>query len=528
MIEKVKLVLATAKHLKPVQIKYQFLYRLQRVKTFIEYQHLSLESTKVNTLKFTQNVPVYKSYLGETSFSFLNIPLDFGGKIDWDFQKFGKLWNYNLQYVHYILQGDVPTQKKVDLLQGLYSDLEAGVLSLEPYPVSLRSINVIRFICEENVEDSYILQSLYTELSFLFNRLEFHILGNHLLENAFALCLGGAFFNNHQWRDKAMKILNKELDEQMLADGAHFELSPMYHNIIFFRVLELIDWYRTYEYRDNEFLSFCSDIASKMYSWLENIQFTNGDIPLFNDAAKGIAYDSKFLIDYANTLCIRSANMPMGQSGYRSYANDNYEIKMDLAQIGASYQPGHAHADALSFILYYQGKPLLVEQGTSTYQIGERRNLERSTEAHNTVVVNGRNQSEVWGGFRVGKRAKTTIHQETSNSVEASHDGYKGFGVIHNRQFLFQETQIQIKDTLTKSVDAKVYLHLHPNRRISKTDNNHFVIDDYIVLLIDEARSISLEEYEYAESYNQYKRASRLVISFDKELSTTILFEQLR
>src|SRR5690606_41116733 len=101
--------------------------------------------------------------------------------------------------------------------------------------------NVIRFICADKVNDPNILESLYTELSFLSSRLEFHILGNHLLENAFALCLGGALFSNGSWHNRAIKILRRELDEQILADGAHFELSPMYHNIIFFRLLELID-----------------------------------------------------------------------------------------------------------------------------------------------------------------------------------------------------------------------------------------------------------------------------------------------
>src|SRR5690606_4444910 len=139
----------------------------------------------------------------------------------------------------------------------------------------------------------------------------------------------------------------------------------------------------------------------------------------------------------------------LGESGYRSFKGGNYEIKIDFAQIGASYQPGHAHADALSFILYHDGRPLFVEQGTSTYQIGARRDLERSTEAHNTVVVNRKNQSQVWGGFRVAKRATTTIHVDQDGVYEASHDGYKKIGIRHKRKFVFEDNSFAIADELS-------------------------------------------------------------------------------
>lgn len=524
MIGKIKLVLATVKYLKPVQIRYQVLYRLKPVRKFDKYRKV-VGSTTTEAFAFARSVPVYKTYFGNNNFSFLNIQFEFEEKIDWNFQNFGKLWNYNLQYTHYILQDDIPKQVKLDLLNSLYGALQMGDLALEPYPVSIRSINVIRFICANKVDDQNILSSLYTELSFLFSRLEFHILGNHLLENAFALCLGGALFSNEIWHNRAVEILRRELDEQILSDGAHFELSPMYHNIIFFRLLELIDWYRNYNLNDDDFLIFCRQKASLMRGWLEHMKFQNNDIPLFNDAAKGIAYESSFLIGYADDLAISRSNFALGVSGYRSFKNDVYEIKIDFAQLGASYQPGHAHADALSFILYYKGEPLFVEQGTSTYQIGERRNLERSTEAHNTIVVNGENQSEVWGGFRVGRRARTTIHEESSRIYKGTHDGYKRYGIIHERKFILDTRQIQVIDKLSQKGDATLYLHIHPNRTLSRINEYQFSIDSSIVISIEGAATISIEDYDYAEEYNQYISAKRLAVPFSHDLVTTIFFD---
>lgn len=515
-------VLNTVKYLKCSQIKGQILNRLKKKISVEQSDNNDLNIRKLFFSKYIDREDVIYS---NKCFIFLNQEKCFHNEIDWNFLGYGKLWNYNLEYFDCLQQINLGKNEKTYLIESFYSFSVINQRVLEPYPVSLRAINIIKYVLKEEQYTAHYIGYLYKELSFLDKNYEFHLLGNHLLENAFALCLGGAFFNKEVWRDKAIKILSQELDKQILEDGAHFELSPMYHNIIFFRLLELIDWYSKYDKRDSDFLLFCRHKASLMLDWLENIRFRNGNIPLFNDAAQGIAFDYYTLMGYAAKLGVERKFISLGVSGYRSFENDLYEIKIDLAQIGASYQPGHAHADSLSFILYYRGEPLFVEQGTSTYQIGERRNLERSTEAHNTVVVDKTNQSDVWGGFRVGNRAKTTIHQETSNSYEASHDGYKKFGIIHNRTFLFNEKEVQVMDKLSKKGNAKFYLHIHPDRILIQIDAQRFLIDDNILILIDGAISIKIEDYDYAETYNQYRSAKRLVVSFTDNLHTAFSFK---
>src|SRR5690606_8052686 len=189
----------------------------------------------------------------------------------------------------YLLQQEISNEKKAAVLRSQYVWLSDGRLPLEPYPASLRSINVIRWISECHDQDPDILQYLYADLGFLASRVEYHLLGNHLLENAFALMMGGAFFDNDGWLTLGRRILGKELDEQILPDGAHFELSPMYHQIVFFRILELIDWYSTWPQRDGAFEDYLRAKASDMYAWLANISFSNGDIPHFNDSTNDVA-----------------------------------------------------------------------------------------------------------------------------------------------------------------------------------------------------------------------------------------------
>lgn len=523
MLRNLKLILSTIRYLKPIQVKYQIFYRLNQPKNISAYR------SKVNLdfryLKFIQFPPAYNHYLGDNAFIFLNIEWQFEKNIDWNFQKFGKLWNYNLQYGSYLLQNDVSIEDKLRLLRSLYQSLNAGNPGLEPYPSSLRTINIIRFFSKEKLDEKDILENVHGELQFLSKRPEFHLLGNHLLENGFALMMGGAFFGDERWIQQGENILVAQLEEQILVDGAHFELSPMYHQIILFRLLELVDWYSKFESRKVSFLEFIVAKAERLCAWLKNMSFANGDIPHFNDSAEGITFHTNFLLDYAKQLNIESKEILLSDSGYRSINRDGYECRIDFAQIGPSYQPGHAHADALSFVLNYKGQPVFVEQGTSTYEIGERRNLERSTSAHNTVVVNNKNQSEVWGRFRVAARAKTVITCDDTDKLEAYHTGYKKAGIIHKRMFQFLQGSIDIHDELTKDARGVFYLHLHPNTSIKEETSTTFLINENIGIIFAHANKIDVEEYLFSMGYNKYEKSKRFIIDFFGTLNTTIRFD---
>lgn len=450
----------------------------------------------------------------------MNIEENFSEEVNWNFQQHGKLWNYNLQYANYLLQQDVSYAKRKEWLLSLYEWLQKGKLPLEPYPVSLRSINVIRMLVQEKDQDDTILKRLHAEFEFLNNRLEFHLLGNHLLENLFALMMGGAFFGEKKWIGKAQKLLVQQLDEQILADGGHFELSPMYHQIILFRLLELIDWYTKWKNKEADFEDFLRDKAAKMLSWLKQISFGNGDIPYFNDSAEGIAYATGWLLRYGAIAGVTPEDdLTLRESGYRVFNIGNYECRVDVASIGASYQPGHAHADALSFVLYIDNNPFLVEEGTSTYQTGNKRNEERSTLAHNTVIVNNQNQSEVWGGFRVGRRAQVKVITDGAGRLVAQHNGYNSSGIVHQRSFEFRDKEIIIKDHVNEAdnVEIVAVFHFHP-------DVDNACIEQ--VLKFNGATGIEQTSYELADGYNRYKQAICYKVRFNRQLETRIVLPE--
>ena len=87
---------------------------------------------------------------------------------------------------------------------------------------------------------SRIHDSLFAQYRILNESLEYHLLGNHLLEDGFSLVIGGLYFSNKKWFRKGRKIVTNALNEQVLEDGGHFELSPMYHRILLGRLLDCI------------------------------------------------------------------------------------------------------------------------------------------------------------------------------------------------------------------------------------------------------------------------------------------------
>jgi len=526
MIGKYLLFFRTVRYLKIRQIIYQFYYRLKPVKKLRAFVARD-NNLLFHPLRFSISYKSPALVNEDLSFNFLNLTHQFAKSIDWDYQEHGKLWNYNLQYFNYLHQDNITDQVKQDWLNDIGEWLKDGRLRLEPYPVSLRVMNSIRYFAINNIQNGGLLNQTYAQLNYLADNLEFHIMGNHLLENAFALFMGGHVFQKVDWQKKAKDILYRELNEQVLNDGGHFELSPMYHQIILFRVLELTDWYSKFQDPDTAFLNFIKEKAKRMLGWLQIITFKNGDIPHYNDSTIDIAFTSQVLFAFAQQLCFTEPIViPLRESGYRKFSNEIYECVLDAGSIAATYQSGHTHADTFSFILYYHHSPFIVDVGTSTYEKGDRRNYERSTKAHNTVEIANENQFEVWGGFRVGRRASVNIINETDSSITASHDGYKNlFNAIHERSFYLRPESVRIIDVIhnSKTVSAKSYLHFHPDCKVEEK-NGSIMVNNIATISFINANRTNLELYKFALGYNLYQDAKVLVVEFHKSLETLITF----
>jgi len=513
-------IIRTVNHLKPIQVAYQLKNRLTKPALLpVYYQDYKASHINLSFTILPKGNAVLKVDGTDYQFTFLNQQYSFSEKIDWAEDSYGKLWNYNLQYLDFLRQPEISLSVKLTLLKDIYSWLENGRLPLEPYPASLRIMNVIRFLNQQKQMDELLLKRVFGEVKYLSKHLEYHLLGNHLLENGFALLMGGYFFNNPEWISLAEKLLKNELKEQILADGAHFELSAMYHQIILFRVLEVLDYLPLETPSYKVFHSF----AERMLNWLKTISFRNGDIPHFNDSVDGIAFTTTQLTALAIKLNVPSPKeIVLKSSGYRKLKDSNFELVADVHGISPSYQPGHAHADSLSFVLYAYNLPFIVDLGISTYQIGPKRSLERSTLAHNTVTLKNQNTAEVWSGFRVGKRPVVKVLESNSNLIKASLSFEK---FEHTRTFSLDANGLKIADSINANKVAISRLYLHPDIKITLNKDGKIELSNGAVVTVLNGIEVKVKDYFYNKGYNYQVPANYLEITFKGECCIKFLIK---
>ncbi|MDA9228159.1 heparinase II/III family protein [Flavobacteriales bacterium] len=449
-------------------------------------------------------------------------------QVDWNCSKYGKLWTYNLNYFDFLNQKDMSKELGLDLVHKYVKNDSILKDGKEPYPTSLRSINWIKFLSKHKIQNDYINKFLFRECNFLYNNLEYHLLGNHLLENAFSLLFCAYYFQDENIYIKSKDLLILELNEQILKDGAHFELSTMYHQIIYSRLLDCIQLIKLNSFwKKDDLLSFLVIKASLMNSWLQNITYKSGEIPMVNDSTYNIAPSSTQLFSYAKKIGIINQKTSLSDSGYRKITSDCYELFVDVGNVGPDYQPGHGHSDTFSFELIKDGNPIFVDTGISTYKKNNTRQEERSTHSHNTVKIGSKDQTQVWGGFRVGKRARINHLAEKLNCIEASHDGYLNIGLIHKRSFFWEEKEIIIIDKISKPTNniSKAFFHFHSSINLSQIDNNTVVIDSLgIVINFEKASNIFIDKYKLSQGFNKSVMSYKIVVKFDDYLKTSIHF----
>ena len=489
----------TLSSLKASQVAYLILRRFLPTRKF---SALKVEPRLRQGIRMYSSCSSVGRFLGEHTFCFLNRTKVFpNGQVNWSCREMPKLWRYNLHYFDYLLDPASSIEYKCHLIADwIMHNPPCTEDAWEPYTVSLRIVNWIQFFSnnQDTIREEW-LESLYQQARWLETNIEYHILANHYLKNGVALFFVGAFLEGpdaDRWLQKGRKILREELEEQFLGDGGHYERSPMYHSICvtdYLNVLNLMtassrvitfdeaDFFRT---RITQAVDFLADIC-----------MPDGEIPLFNDSAFGIAEPPEVIFEYARkVISYRTAEIPAKQvarekpeSGYYVMRHLDDMMIIDCGAIGPDYQPGHAHCDTLSYELAIDGRRLIVDSGVHDYEATEQRAYARSTRAHNTVVINGQEQSEIWGVFRVARRAKPLpayVRQESDGRLcfEGAHDGYQRLSnrLVHRRQITYDggaewEITDHVEGAGTHFIDS--YVHLHPDFKSIQHGIHIHVID---------------------------------------------------
>ncbi len=465
----------TLRYLRPVQVFGRLWYQARKPRPDLR----AAPPLRPRSSPYIEPIAPPPMLTGQDTVRLLNVERCCATAADWHPADASKLWIYHLHYFDDLNARGAALRHEWhrNWLQRWVRENPPGLREAwEAYPLSRRIVNWIKWTLRGNELPPPCGDNLAVQARWLAARLERHILGNHLLANASALLHAGLYFHGEEpraWWECGLRILTRELSEQVLADGGHFELSPMYHATVLADLLDLVNLFQAFGVAEP---AGWRTLLARMQGWLETMTHPDGEIGFFNDAACGIAPTARETAAYAARLGLpasagRSAELTaLGSSGYIRAEAGVAVLLCDCAPVCPDYLPAHAHADTLSFELSLRGARILVNSGVSQYGADAERLRQRGTAAHNTVVIDNEDSSEVWGGFRTARRARVR-HCSASASpspltIEAAHDGYRRLPGHneHMRRWRLTAQSLQIEDHISGPYrTAQAFFHLHPS-----------------------------------------------------------------
>ncbi len=425
-------------------------------------------------------------------FEFQSVPSRLGWPPDWEAPGLPALWRYHLHYFEFLWSLDWAEARELALDWIASHPLARGRVGWDSYPISLRLQNWSGYFfglhrdrtAGDGDFEAALWRSIWLQAEWLRGHLEWHLLGNHLLENAVALAVVGSCFAGaaaQTWRREGLALLRREIPEQILPDGGHFERSPMYQARAVHALLALLDA------GDDEVRGLLDDPLARMAVALERLCHPDGGIALLNDSALGAQPEAAALLDRRariSALVVPAAGLgafALPETGYYGAreAGGHYVV-CDAAPIGPDHLPGHAHGDLFSFELSLAGRRVVIDAGVFGYEPDERRRFARSTRAHNTVEVDGEDQCEFWAAFRVARRGHphdvVFREREGGFTLEGWHDGYARLpgAPRHARRFAWhRDGVLLVRDRVDagRSVRVVSRVHLHPECRVESVEN---------------------------------------------------------
>lgn len=483
----------TLKDLKFVQIWFRVFYIIKRklisvFRTKVDKYYQKIGEKKI-AYKFLDNYPVVRrkyynakiSDIFRNKFFFLNREIDFGSKIDWNGEELNsgtRLWKLNLHYHEYLIELaytylDNNDKRILDFIVATIRDWDTNnPIGLKDfykdnwnsYSISVRVISWIKLIhiLHESLDRKiidYLVSLVLKNVYFLKDNIEYDILGNHIIKNWKALYTAGVFLQRTDLKKLSKKVMEKYVLCQFSEEGMHEELSPMYAGIVLEDLMEVYAISKDQRLKEiSEKLLFC---VQKLTDFDRNYLF-------FNDSVQNNGVQLSDLKNMAKRLYVR---VDIEDDNYSSFdgfyvrRSDNEIFVFDAGDLVLGHQPGHAHCDALSFEYCYNGGKVFTNSGVYEYNNTEKRWYCRSTQAHNTVVIGKTDQSDMWGSFRVAKKAQVSCEVITKTKNEMKLVGkVKNRISIHTREITVRDRRIDILDKIesNKVDEYKIYLHLNP------------------------------------------------------------------
>jgi len=441
--------------------------------------------------------------------TYMNTPLDIatGADLDWEDPRLNEIpvfWRLKLQgldflrlaYLGYSSPSACPTGL-IDRLNRWLRDwdekTEIGTSNYLrrnwiPHSVSLRLINLSRYLAWHDglatETRERVARIAFKNGLFLANHVEYDVGGNHLIENAGGLILAGTLFDGHDvgWLAEGRSILESTTD-QFLADGGHFERSPMYHIQCLTRYLTAHDLAAA---KGLERSAPIERTVSQATAYLRSLRPPDSRTPLLNDAVFDETLSLDSCLAYAEAAGVeapaeeartRTGSSDLDESGYFWLGTDENVLLVDGGEVGPPHIPAHSHNDLLSYLLWIDGEQIVTDTGTYEYAPTARRHHSRSAAAHNTVQVDESEPIDIGGQYFMGRRVSPDVRSYADGGIAVFEGKYRKAGLFAasytcRRRLLHRDPWWLCYDRVAADSRSNVRsrIHFHPEVRLAERD----------------------------------------------------------
>lgn len=312
--------------------------------------------------------------------------------------------------------------------------------------------------------------------------------GNHTLAEAAALVHAGLLFTDlpgaHHWLRRGLSLLTGEAHRQVLPDGGGIEQALGYHVTNLELIGLTISLLRQHKQPVPQPLADALDRGNR---FLTGIAWHGSQLPAVGDGDDGSALSPTQRLAFAQRASTAQGVQRYPAAGYTSVtlaARRSVQFLCDHGPLGMPPAFGHGHADALSVLVCVDRAPLLIDPGTGGYggEPGRWREYFRGTTAHNTVTVDGCDQTPRTGVFQWARDYRTELVEllESDNGAGQllmCHDGYTDRGVRHWRAVRWEPAGwLLVEDLLQGSGSHDLAAHWHTTRPVEH------IADDTVTL----------------------------------------------
>lgn len=380
-----------------------------------------------------------------------------------------------------------------------------------------------------------LMKSLMQQSAVLQRRLAGGLAGDDRLWASLALAEVALCADRAPATRRAPAAFLEELDRQILPDGGHVSRDP---NMIVDLLLDLLPLRQAYAARGAEVPATLLNAIDRMMPMLRLFRHADGSLALFNGmgVCEPEALATILAHDDARAMPLTNASY----SGYQRLAAGESVLICDTGRPPPPDFASRAHAGTLSFEFSSAGQMLVVNCGHPATSDSAMTAAARSTAAHSTLVLAdtssgrlypaGRGSLGLAGALMNGPQdvAVTRSHESNAVSLEASHDGYRAFGFLHQRRMALSSagTTLVGEDELvplagpgegpTEATFA-IRFHLHPQARPSYAENGGGILisgprGPSWRFFAEGAVVVSIEESIYFGSPEGSRRSEQIIL----------------